>query len=96
MNKWSVSDWTNELIIYHQGQTDEIKKIPQFHKFTRNFYVFLTCYLTAIKFEPQCNAILPRLRSDPDKAGQDRQRDAIEDHLCGICISMENLMDNQK
>lgn len=59
--------------------------------FTRKFYVFLTCYLTAVKFEPQRNAILPRLRSDSDKSGQDRLRDAIEDHLCGICISMENL-----
>lgn len=55
------------------------------------FYIFLTCYLTTVKFEPQRNAILPCLRSDSEKAGQDRLRDAIEDHLCGICISMENL-----
>lgn len=59
--------------------------------FTKKCYVFLTCNLTAVKFEPQRDAILPRLRSDPDKAGQDRLGDAIEDHLCGICISMENL-----
>lgn len=53
--------------------------------------VFLTSYLTAVKFKPQRDAVLPRLRSDPDKAGQDRLWDAIEDHLCGICIGMEHL-----
>lgn len=51
----------------------------------------LTCYLTAVKFEPERDAVLPRLRSDSDKAGQDKLWDAIEDHLGCVCISMEDL-----
>lgn len=57
---------------------------------TRHFS-FLTRNLTAVKLEPQCNAVLPRLRSDSYEAGQDRLWDPIENHLRGISISMENL-----
>lgn len=51
----------------------------------------LTRNLTTVKLEPQCNAVLPCLRSDSYEAGQDRLWDPIEDHLRGVNIGMENL-----
>lgn len=52
---------------------------------------FPTGDLAAVELEPQRDAVLPRLRSDPDEAGQDGLRDAIEDHLSGVRVSMEHL-----
>lgn len=63
---------------------------------TRTFSGILTCYLTAVKFEPQRYPVLPRLGSDSDEAGQDGLRDAVEDHLCCVCISMEDLCRQRK
>lgn len=57
----------------------------------RRRFIFLTRNLTAVEFEPQCNAVLPRLRSDSYEAGQDRLWDPIENHLCGVSVGMENL-----
>lgn len=53
--------------------------------------LFLTRDLTAVKLEPQRDAILPRLRSDSYEAGKDRLWDPIENHLHGISVGMENL-----
>lgn len=61
------------------------------------FNVFFTCNLTAIKFEPQSDAILPRLRPESYEASQNRLWDSIEDHFCGVSIGMENLwMENNR
>ena len=51
----------------------------------------LTCNLTAVKLEPQRDAVLPRLRPDPYEAGQHRLWDPIENHLRGVGIGVKNL-----
>lgn len=53
--------------------------------------IHLTCYLAAVKFEPQSDAVLPRLRSDPDEASQNRLWDPVENHFGGVTIGMKNL-----
>ncbi len=58
---------------------------------SRSSFIFLTRDLTAVKLEPQRDAVLPRLGSDSYETGQDRLWDTVEDHLCGVSIGMENL-----
>ena len=62
----------------------------------KSSFVFLTRDLTAVKLEPQRDAVLPRLRSDSYEAGEDRLRDPIENHLRGVCVGVENLYRERK
>lgn len=50
-----------------------------------------TCNLASVELETEGDAILPGLWSDPNEPGQDRLRDAVENHLGRICVSVENL-----
>lgn len=51
----------------------------------------LTCNLASVKLEAKGDAVLPRLRPDPNKAGQNWLRDTVQNHLCWVCVRMENL-----
>lgn len=64
---------------------------PEKKKSEQASFLSLTCNLTAVKLEPQRDAVLPRLRPDPYDAGQHRLWDPIENHLRGVGIGVENL-----
>lgn len=44
-----------------------------------------------MELKSQRNSILPSLRPDPDKASQNRLRDAVQDHLGRVCVGVEDL-----
>ncbi len=50
-----------------------------------------TCNMASIELEAQGDAVPPRLRSDPDKPGQNWLRDPVQNHLSWVCVGMENL-----
>lgn len=50
-----------------------------------------TCDLTSIELKAQGNAIPPGLGSDPNKAGQHRLWDSVQDHLSWVGVGVENL-----
>lgn len=64
---------------------------PEKKKSEQASFLSLTRNLTAVKLEPQRDAVLPRLRPDPYDAGQHRLWDPIENHLRGVGIGVENL-----
>lgn len=51
-----------------------------------------TCNLASVDLEAQGDAVLPGLRSDADKACQNRLRDPVQNHLSWVCVCVENLV----
>lgn len=50
-----------------------------------------TCNLASVELKSKGDAILPGLRPDPNKPGQDRLRDAVQHHLGRVRVSVESL-----
>lgn len=50
-----------------------------------------TCNLTSIELKAKGNAILPGLGADPNKAGQQRLWDSVQNHFGWVSVSVENL-----
>lgn len=85
-------DWTQVCFVYMCVSLTQSQARTHTHTHT----LTSTCNLASIELKPQGNAILPGLRSDPNKASQHWLWDSVQNHFSRVCVGVKNLEWNSK